>query len=181
MATKFSIKSTELEFKKFAKKVIHRAKFYLKRRKKNTKEAKLSNSLGYKLKVYKSGGLELGFEAADYFKYVEEGRKPGKMPPVSAIAKWIRIKTIKLRDMGYTKKDGTKVKGTGRFKAKSDTNINSAAFAIAKHIGAYGVEPTWFFRDAFKMHYKRINKDLIKAYAKDVEKFLKITLKDNIK
>ena len=36
MATKFSIKSTELEFKKFAKKVIHRAKFYLKRRKKNT-------------------------------------------------------------------------------------------------------------------------------------------------
>ena len=170
MATKFSVKSTELEFKKFAKKVIHRAKFYLKRRKKNTKEAKLSNSLGYNLKVYKSGGLELGFEAADYFKYVEEGRKPGKMPPVSAIAKWIRIKPIKLRDSK-----------TGRFKAKTDTNINSAAFGIAKHIGAYGVEPTWFFRDAFKMHYKRINKDLIKAYAKDVAKFMKITLKDNIK
>lgn len=170
MATKFSIKSTELEFKKFAKKVIHRAKFYLKRRKKNTKEAKLSNSLGYNLKVYKSGGLELGFKAADYFRYVEEGRRPGKMPPVSAIAKWIRIKPIKIRDSK-----------TGKFKAKTDTNINSAAFGIAKHIGAYGVEPTWFFRDAFKMHYKRINKDLIKAYAKDVEKFLKITLKDNIK
>ena len=170
MATKFSIKSTELEFKKFAKKVIHRAKFYLKRRKKNTKEAKLSNSLGYNLKVYKSGGLELGFKAADYFKYVEEGRKPGKMPPVSAIAKWIRIKPIKIRDSN-----------TGKFKSKTPANINSAAFAIAKHIGAYGVEPTWFFRDAFKMHYKRINKDLIKAYAKDVAKFMKITLKDNIK
>jgi len=170
MATKFSIKSTELEFKKFAKKVIHRAKFYLKRRKKNTKESTLSNSLDYKLKVYPSGGLELGFEAADYFRYVEEGRKPGKMPPVSAIAKWIRIKPIKIRDSK-----------TGRFKAKTDTNINSAAFGIAKHIGAYGVEPTWFFRDAFKMHYKRINKDLIKAYAKDVEKFMRITLKDNIK
>jgi len=178
---KFNTKNTELEFKRFADKVIHRAKFYLKRRKKNTKEANLSKSLDYDLKVYPSGGLELGFKAADYFRYVEEGRKPGKMPPVSAIAKWIRIKPIKLRDMGYTKKDGTKVKGTGRFKSKTDTNINSAAYAIAKHIGAYGVEPTWFFRDAFKMHYKRINKDIIAAYAKDVEKFMKITLKDNIK
>lgn len=170
MATKFSIKNTELEFKKFADKVIHRAKFWLKRRKKNTKESTLSNSLDYKLKVYPSGGLELGFQAADYFKFVEEGRKPGKMPPVSAIAKWIRIKPIKIRD--------TK---TGKFKSKTPANINSAAFAIAQHIGAYGVKPTWFFRDAFKMHYKKINKDLIKAYAKDVEKFMRITLKDNIK
>lgn len=167
---KFTTKNTELEFKKFADKVIHRAKFYLKRRKKNTKEANLSKSLDYDLKVYPSGGLELGFKAADYFPYVEEGRKPGKMPPVSAIAKWIRIKPIKLRDLK-----------TGKFKAKTDANINSAAYAIAKYIGAYGVKPTWFFRDAFKMHYKRINKDILAAYAKDVEKFMRITLKDNIK
>ena len=172
---------TEREFKRFADKVIHRARFYLKRRKKNTKEASLSKSLAYKLKVYPSGALELGFEAADYFPFVEEGRKPGKMPPVSAIAKWIRIKPIKLRDMGYIKKDGTKVKGTGKFKAKNNANVNSAAFAIAKHIAAFGVKPTWFFRDSFKMHYKRINKDIAKAYGADIEKFLKTTLKDNIK
>ena len=167
---KFNTKNTELEFKKFADKVIHRAKFYLKRRKKNTKEANLSKSLDYDLKVYPSGGLELGFKAADYFPYVEEGRKPGKMPPVSAIAKWIRIKPIKLRDLK-----------TGQFIKKDKSNVNSVAYLIARKIGAYGVEPTWFFRDAFKMHYKRINKDIIAAYAKDVEKFMRITLKDNIK
>jgi len=170
MATKLSIKHTELEFKKFADKVIHRAKFYLKRRKKNTKEASLSKSLAYKLKVYPSGGLELGFEAADYFRFVEEGRKPGKMPPISAIAKWIKIKPIRLRNLN-----------TGQFIKKTDTNINSVAYLIARKIGAFGVKPTWFFRDAFKMHYKRINKDIIKAYAKDVVKFMEITLKDNIK
>tara|TARA_R110001583_G_scaffold3427_5_gene22004 strand:- start:3831 stop:4343 length:513 start_codon:yes stop_codon:yes gene_type:complete len=170
MATKFSTKHTEEEVKKFADKVIHRARFWLNRRNKNTKSANLSKSLDYNLKVYPSGALELGFKAADYFRYVEEGRKPGRMPPVSAIAKWIRIKPIKLRDAK-----------SGRFKSKTDTNINSAAFAIAKHIGAYGVKPTWFFRDAFKMHYKRISKNIIAAYAKDVEKFMKITLKDNIK
>lgn len=168
--TKFNTKNTELEFKKFADKVIHRAKFYLKRRKKNTKEANLSKSLDYDLKVYPSGGLELGFKAADYFPYVEEGRKPGKMPPVSAIAKWIRIKPIKLRDLK-----------TGQFIKKDKSNVNSVAYLIARKIGAYGVEPTWFFRDAFKMHYKRINKDILAAYAKDVEKFMRITLKDNIK
>lgn len=167
---KLNTKNTELEFKKFADKVIHRAKFYLKRRKKNTKEANLSKSLDYDLKVYPSGGLELGFKAADYFPYVEEGRKPGKMPPISKIAKWIRIKPIKLRDLK-----------TGQFIKKDKSNVNSVAYLIARKIGAYGVEPTWFFRDAFKMHYKRINKDIIAAYAKDVEKFLKITLKDNIK
>jgi len=167
---KFNTKNTELEFKRFADKVIHRAKFYLKRRKKNTKEANLSKSLDYDLKVYPSGGLELGFKAADYFRYVEEGRKPGKMPPISAIAKWIRIKPIKLRSLK-----------TGQFIKKDEGNVNSVAYLIARKIGAFGVEPTWFFRDAFKMHYKRINKDIIAAYAKDVEKFMKITLKDNIK
>ena len=170
MATKFTTKHTELEFKKFADKVIHRAKFYLKRRKKNTKEANLSKSLDYDLKVYPGGGLELGFKAADYFPYVEEGRKPGKMPPVSKIAKWIKIKPIKLRDLK-----------TGKFIKKDKSNVNSVAYLIARKIGAYGVKPTWFFRDAFKMHYKRINKDIIAAYAKDVEKFMRITLKDNIK
>tara|TARA_R100000655_G_C3000062_1_gene194276 strand:+ start:18584 stop:19090 length:507 start_codon:yes stop_codon:yes gene_type:complete len=166
---KFSTKETEKEFKKFAEKVIHRAKVLLKNRKKNTREANLSNSLDYDLKVYPSGALELGFTAADYFKYVERGRKPGKMPPVSKLETWIKIKPIRIRDMS-----------TGRFKTKNKANIRSAAFGIGKNIAAYGVEPTWFFRDAFKMHYKRINKDIAKAYAKDINKFMKITLKDNI-
>ena len=70
---------------------------------------------------------------------------------------------------------------TGKFIQKNKQNINSAAFLIARSIGAYGIKPTYFFRDAFKMHYKRINKSIIKAYASDMEKFLNTTLKDNLK
>lgn len=161
---------TEKELKRFADKVIHRARFYLKRRNKNTKQKNLSDSLDYNLKVYSSGALELGFTAADYFKPVEEGRKPGKMPPSSAIANWIKIKPLRLRDLS-----------TGKFIQKNKTNVNRAAFAIAKSIEMYGIKPTYFFRDAFKMHYKRIDKTIIKAYASDMEKFLNTTLKDNIK
>jgi hypothetical protein len=147
---------TEKELKKFADKVIHRARWIL---------AKRKNSKGYK-----SGGLELGFKAAEHFNYVEEGRKSGKQPPSDKIAKWIKIKPLRLRDTS-----------TGKFLQKNKKNINSAAFLIARSIGTYGIKPTYFFRDAFKMHYKRIDKTIIKAYASDMEKFLKTTLKDNIK
>ena len=38
---------------------------------------------------------EISFKTLDYFKYIENGRKPGsKMPPVSAISQWITKKQI---------------------------------------------------------------------------------------
>jgi hypothetical protein len=34
-------------------------------------------------------------------------------------------------------------------------------------IKQYGIEPTFFFRDAFKMHYNRLAPKLLKAYGTD--------------
>ena len=157
-----NFKNTEIAFKKFGANVIHRARFYLKRRKINTKKSTLSDSLSFNVKVYPSGALEMDFSAVDYFPFVEEGRLPGKMPPSSAIAKWIKDKPIKLRDSK-----------TGRFKSKTKANINSAAFGIAMSIKTYGIKPTYFFRDAFKMHRKRLAPEIIKAYGTDSAKMLK--------
>tara|TARA_R110000744_G_scaffold36130_5_gene83536 strand:- start:1078 stop:1608 length:531 start_codon:yes stop_codon:yes gene_type:complete len=164
---KIDLKDTKAEFKKFGDRVIHRARFYLERRNINTSTSALSKSLNYELKVYDSGALGMRFEALDYFPFVEEGRKSGKQPPVSAIAKWIKIKPIRIR--------GAK----GRFVSKTEANINSAAFGIAKSIGDYGIKPTFFFRDAFAMHYKRLKPEIIEAYANDSAKFLKRLLMDN--
>lgn len=52
--------------------------------------------------------------AEGYLKFVDEGRRPGKMPPISAISKWTRLKGIP----------------------------QSAAFPIAKSIGLRGIKPT---------------------------------------
>lgn len=174
----YKLIETEKELKKFANKVIYRARWILAKRKNkhrnkksytsDTKSKSLSNSLGYDLKIYPSGGLELGFKAAEHFKYVEKGRKPGKQPPSDKIANWIKIKPLRLR--------GKK----GKYIQKNKKNINTAAYLIARSIGLYGIKPTHFFRDAFKMHYKRIDKTIIKAYANDMEKFIATTLKDNI-
>lgn len=181
--SKSKLINTEREFKLFADKVIRKAQEILAKRKNakrrskagngyvsNTKSKTLSDSLKYNLMMYASGALELGFEAAEHFNYVEYGRKPGKQPPSGKIAAWIKIKPVKIRDYK-----------TGQFIAKNKTSINNAAYLIARSIGQYGIEPTYFFRDAFKMSFKSIDKKIAKAYASDMSKFLKTTLKDNIK
>lgn len=38
--------------------------------------------------------LSIVFELEDYWKYVEYGRDPGKMPPISAIENWIKVKPV---------------------------------------------------------------------------------------
>jgi len=38
--------------------------------------------------------IDLSLSLEDYWKYVEEGRKPGKFPPLDKIEEWIRIKPV---------------------------------------------------------------------------------------
>ena len=69
--------------------------------------------------------FELVITYADYFKYVNEGRRANvKKVPLSALLQWIKIRGIK----GRNKK--------GRFMS----NL-SMAFAIQKNIFKYGIRP----------------------------------------
>lgn len=62
---------------------------------------------------------------ASYWRYVNDGREPGKRPPTSALTGWI------------TKRFGL----TGK-------ELDRAAFGIATNIGKFGVRPTNFYDDA---------------------------------
>ena len=66
------------------------------------------------------------FILPEYWKWVEYGRKPGKMPPVGSILKWINAKGIKPLNKSIPQK--------------------SLAFAIAKSIGKKGNKPKPFLR-----------------------------------
>lgn len=63
---------------------------------------------------------------ADYWEYVDKGRKPGKQPPVNSILKWVRSKP----SFG----------GVGK-------RPESVAFGIAKNIGKFGIKPSNFYSD----------------------------------
>ncbi len=100
----------------------------------------LLNSLTYKLRIrYNKPTIDFTVKdaAGKYADVIEYGRKPGaKMPPVSAIEKWIKIKPLKLRNR------------QGEFIKSTESAIKSAAFAIAKSIGENGIEGINYYQDA---------------------------------
>jgi hypothetical protein len=85
---------------------------YLKKYDKKATSA-LINSIDYRL-VEQANQISIIIEANDYLKNVDEGRKPGKYPPIKAIAKWAQIKGI----------------------------APEAVFPIARSIYKFGIKPT---------------------------------------
>ena len=124
----------------------------------------LLNSLTYKLRIrYNKPTIDFTVkgDAGRYADVIEYGRKPGaKMPPVSAIEKWIRIKPLKLRNR------------QGEFIKATESAIKSAAFAIAKSIGENGIEGISYYQDAINDTWPDYSEQLFQAYAKGVEQRL---------
>lgn len=74
----------------------------------------------------------------DYWKYVNDGRQPGKYVPLKPLMDWIKVKGMN-RD--------TK----GRFKK---FNIKGVAFGISTSIKKFGIQPTNFYDDSFDVFVK---------------------------
>jgi hypothetical protein len=112
----------------------------------------LYNSVKYMLDVG-SKKFEVKLELADYWKYVENGRKPGKWPPISAIEKWIEIKPVLPRPMAN---------------GQLPTN-KQLAFLIARKIGLEGIKPRPILDQSIKDVWDVMKEFLEEALAKDVE------------
>lgn len=59
----------------------------------NVASGNLANNITYRV-VIDDDSYDVILTLEDYFIYVENGRNPGKFPPVDAILSWIRIKPI---------------------------------------------------------------------------------------
>jgi hypothetical protein len=72
-----------------------------------------------------ANGIMLNIIASDYFKFVDEGRKPGgKMPPPDKILGWVKAKSISFGRNGI------------------DFKPQQIAFIISKSIQKNGIKPT---------------------------------------
>jgi hypothetical protein len=78
----------------------------------------LIKSLDFKI-IKDIDGLFLQILAAPYFKNVDEGRRPGKMPPTKPIQKWADRRGIRIKN----------------------TTSQQTAFVIARSIGKKGIKP----------------------------------------
>ena len=178
--------NVEKYLRHFAKSVIERGKKILQAKKKNV-SGKLLDSLKYRLEAT-SKGYNLIFKGADYAAFVDKGvsgtkttrtyhnifgkrqRSPfkykagvGNSPNIGALAKWISRKGIKGRDIGYTKKDGTKVKGTGRF-----IKTKSLAMIFSKSIQRKGLAASSFFSKPMSIELAKFDNGILEAFKTDI-------------
>ena len=121
----------------------------------------LLNSLTYKTRIrYNKPTVDFTVkgDAGQYADVIEFGRKPNsRMPPVSAIEQWIRIKPLKLRNR------------QGEFIKSTESAIKSAAYAIAKSIGEKGIEGIHYYQEAIDDTWPEYQDQLMDAFVKDVE------------
>ena len=123
---------------------------------------RLLNSLTYKLRLrYNKPTIDFTVDnddAGQYADVIEFGRKPGaRMPPVKPIEDWIRIKRLKLRNR------------QGEFIKSTESNIKSAAFAIAKSIGVNGIEGIKYYAEAIDDTWDEYKDKLMDSYIKSIE------------
>lgn len=91
----------------------------------------------------------------NYWKYVNDGRKPGKYVPIKPLMNWIKVKGMN-RDP------------KGRFKKFS---VKGTAFAISTTIKKFGIRPTNFYDNAFDVFLQAFEDDAVRAYGLDVTNF----------
>lgn len=118
-------------YNKWAKQVVAKAKANLIRGKKNASKI-LIDSISYE--ITPDGDIEFMYE--EYGQWVESGRRPGgKMPPISKIEAWAKIKPLtQFRDK------------KGRY-----ISNRSRAFLIARAIARDGIKPFPFLTNEVEL------------------------------
>ena len=176
----------------FGSKLIEKARANLNKKDKRAKGT-LFDQMSYDIEKTDTGvKFVMNFGSAeDYWIFVDQGvegaggfkgsgkkrgqgsdfsfKRNGKQPPLSAILPWIKLKGLKGRDRGYTKKDGTVVKGTGRF-----IKDKTLAFLIARSIKQKGIERTRFITKPYDDMIEDLKVDLTQAMTEDMDNSLTI-------
>ena len=113
--------------------------------------SKLLNSIKY---IFNNNNtsFEISMEMAEYWKYVESGRKSGKFPPISAIREWVKVKPVIPRP----------------YNGKLPTE-NQLAFLISRSISKKGIRPRPIFNDSLDDVMRDFENGLEDAFTKDVE------------
>lgn len=104
---------------------------------------------------------ELSIELADYWYYVNNGRKAGKYPPIEKISQWIRKKPL----IPYRGKNG-----------KLPT-LQQLTYLISRKIAKEGTKGTHFFDRAIENSMKTFEDDIKEALQLDIGDAMRVEIK----
>ena len=127
----------------------------------NYQDGQLYRTLSYSVKMNSSSWL-ISISLEEYWKYIEYGRRPGKMPPLDVIEKWINVRQILPRPL--TLKSGKSVVPT----------IPQLSFLIARKIGRDGIQPRPFFKQSFEEAKREYLAKIEEAIIQDIKESLVI-------
>lgn len=165
----FKGENLEKALKKFGQKTIEVAGANLVRSKRGVDTGKLLKSLDYDVAVTLNA-FSLKFNYENYGEQIDKGRGKSNTSQGGVVYKnileWVKRKRLRPRN------------SRGQFEAwKNKTQQQrSIAFLVARKINRFGYKGNGFFTNAFKQTYKKLPKDIKKAYMLDFDKFMKFTL-----
>lgn len=138
----------------------------------------LAESAKYEVFV---GDRQMGVDInlAEYWKYVEYGRRAGKFPPLDSIEQWIKVKGIQpMTRTQASVKRWTQHRGSIRRNDGSVPSIRSLAYLIGRKIAEEGVQPRPILTTAIDEVYKRFEEALENAITEDIKVDVDIILEE---
>lgn len=106
-----------------------------------------------------SRSVSVSLQLEDYWRFVEEGRSPGRFPPVDKILDWIRVKPI------------VPDENNGRLPTE-----NQLAFLIGRKIAEEGIEGTHYLQESQEEVLVEFEDKLSEAVGKDVDRYMDILM-----
>jgi len=126
----------------------------------------LGSSIGFTINY---AGFPIVFELqlADYYKYIDSGRAPGKFPPPDVIANWIKNKQLSIiRNSGLK---SIKNKSTSPSILSQQSQIKSLSFLIRRKIARYGIPAKNFYSNTLGPDtFQELNDSLSAAFKQDI-------------
>lgn len=117
---------------------------------------KLLNSIEYEVQ-FDERSIWLQFRMEDYYKWVENGRAPGRFPPPDKILEWIRIKPVVPDNR------------TGKLPTEQQLT-----FLISRKIAEQGIEPGNQLHSAIDNTWTQWEERIDEAIAQDVSEAIDI-------
>lgn len=106
-----------------------------------------------------SRSVSVSLQLEDYWRWVEEGRSPGKFPPVDKILDWIRVKPIVPDER------------SGRLPTE-----NQLAFLIGRKIAEEGIKGTHYLQESQEEVLVEFEDKLSEAVGMDVNRYMDILM-----
>ena len=100
------------------------------------------------------GTFECSLSLAPHWKYVENGRKAGKFPPIDNILEWVKAKPPLARPNRLDRKE---------------TSQKQLAFLVARKIATKGIQPGNQLSEALDIVYARWKDRIDAAITADIE------------